>query len=470
MRLIFSIFVSLVAGCGTKRNPQACCTSEADCLNVGLPVGTLCDEGLLCRGNRCVEQACSGTADCDVTAPYCVTTDEGRCSEACTADSQCPGLAQSDADQFCVAGGCVQCRESSDCDAAAPLCADGRCVTCAAHADCASGVCAGGTCAAEDEIAYVSTTGSPASECTPSSPCNSVIRAIAVSPPRRYVLIDSGTYSSTSAIILSGARTLIGRGAGRPVLTRSTDGAIIEDGVGADLKLEHIEIFGARGMSPNDGNGILCRSGSTKFELADMTVRMNASSGFAGSCSLVASSSHFDDNGYDGVQLIASTATIERCTANGNGGAGLFLDAGTFTVSNTVVARNARMGVELYATGPGNVFEFNTVIDNGRAAQNPSGGFDCNLQGAGSGTIANNIIARNLPFQTTGCVVANSLIIDDDIAPLKFKSPDAAPYDYHIQPGSTAVDFGGTSTIKIDMDGEARPAGAANDIGADELQ
>ena len=39
-----------------------------------------------------------------------------------------------------------------------------------------------------------------------------------------------------------------------------------------------------------------------------------------------------------------------------------------------------------------------------------------------------------------------------------------------VQCGLAAIDLAGTSaTIKVDIDGESRPFGVANDIGADEL-
>jgi hypothetical protein len=66
-KLVIAI-AALLCACGTKQNPRACCTDAADCMNVGLPVGTVCDEGLLCRGNRCVEDPCSSSAECDVSA------------------------------------------------------------------------------------------------------------------------------------------------------------------------------------------------------------------------------------------------------------------------------------------------------------------------------------------------------------------------------------------------------------------
>jgi hypothetical protein len=465
-KLVIAI-AALLCACGTKQNPRACCTDAADCMNVGLPVGTVCDEGLLCRGNRCVEDPCSSSADCDVSAPYCVETDEGRCSEACTMDSECPGFGQTAQQDFCVEGGCVECRAGmNDCPANAPICSTvGACVTCELHTDCASGVCAGGACANESQIAYVATNGSASSDCSRTSPCNGVARALAVMPSKQYVLIDVGTYTSTTAIELAGVRTLIGRGTtSRPVLTRSTDGPILATVSNAEVKLEHLEIFGARGaVEPNVGSGIRCSFGASKFELVDTAVRMNQGDGYRSvSCSLVARRSLFEGNGEHGVSLIDSNGDFESCTVVSNG-LGMQLDNGVFHVVNTFVVRNPGYGISMYSVGNGNTVQFSTIADNGGL-----GGFECNLQG-GTGTFSNNIFVRNTPEQTTGPCAFPSSISDTNAAPLKFVRPDSAPYDYHLLPGSSAVDLGSSSSVLTDFDGQTRPFGAGPDIGADEL-
>ena len=68
------------------------------------------------------------------------------------------------------------------------------------------------------------------------------------------------------------------------------------------------------------------------------------------------------------------------------------------------------------------------------------------------------------------CVFATSLI-GPDISLIKFKSPDNSPYDYHLTSGSSAIDKALTaSSVAVDFDGDARPQGAAKDIGADEYK
>ena len=138
-----------------------------------------------------------------------------------------------------------------------------------------------------------------------------------------------------------------------------------------------------------------------------------------------------------------------------------FVDHGLYTVTNNFIFRNAG-GIELYGN-TGSVFEFNTIADNTNI------GFYCQAFGSEL-SLPNNLLARNgTDVDVQNCTLSNSILGGSNIEPLKFKRPDSAPYDYHLQAGSSAVDIAGTSSVKVDFDGEARPAGAANDVGADEL-
>lgn len=462
---------ALVCACGTKQNPRACCTDAADCMNVGLPTGTVCDDGLLCRGNRCVEEPCTTSAECDVTAPYCVETDDGLCAEACTADSQCPGLGQTAEQTFCVDGGCAECRAGmNDCPADAPVCSStGACVTCEAHGDCASGVCADGACARENEIAYVAANGAPSSNCERSTPCNTVARAFAVTPAKLYVLVDQGSYTSANEIQLSGARRIIGRGAARPSFTRSTEGPVFGTLGPFDGRLEYVEVFGAHGTGATDtaATGILCSGNGTKLGLIDVVVRANQYDGVrAQGCEFKASRSSFEANGNHGVALTDSNGEFDRCNVSGNG-IGLTLDGGRYRVTNSFITRNTNTGLDLYSSGNGNAVLFNTFADNGTTAGD-LGGLNCNAQ-PNNILVLNNILVRNTPVPPMGPCIATNSIIDSEIGPLKFVRPDSPPYDYHLSSGSSALDLGSITDVKVDIDGESRPFGNGADIGADEL-
>lgn len=112
-----ALLVLLFASACTKKNPEACCTTEADCTSLGLPIGSDCGDGLMCIGNRCVATTtCQAPSDCPSATPQC--NPEGTC---------------------------VECLETSECGN--QVCGDsGQCVACIANEECDVGFCSEGTC------------------------------------------------------------------------------------------------------------------------------------------------------------------------------------------------------------------------------------------------------------------------------------------------------------------------------------
>lgn len=469
------VFVVLLVAC-TKPNPNLCCTDEADCDAAGLPHDSTCAAGLVCRGHQCISEPCTTASQCEASAPYCVAD---LCAEACSDDLHCPGLGQRLDEVYCVDGSCHECRPGlvGDCGATTPVCDQGSCRACMAHHECDSGVCsADGRCADDASVAYVDTTGSTASECTRLAPCSSIARALDVTPPRKYVLVSPGTYPSSVTIRPVAERWIIGSGAS-PVLTRSTPGPLVTVGGGSVVTLENLELVNATGVSGSDdqlGYGILCalNNGTPTLNLKRVTVRESALAGVYGvGCILTATDSSFLNNGNDGVRLSDGTATFDRCLFTGHRRTGMDLDGGLYSVTNSFVVRNSgesAKGIALYSTNSGHRIEFNTIADNiDTSSVNVGAGFQCNLSAPAS--FPNNIIVRNTR-QTSGpaCTYPSSIILDSDVGGLKFKSPDAAPFDYHITAGSIAIDAATASTLDHDFDGE--PRAAPRDVGADEYR
>lgn len=461
--LVVVFTLAAATGC-TKQNPNLCCTDEADCAAQGLSNDSQCADGLLCRGNQCIAVSCSASSECDASAPYCVNA---SCSEACVGDEQCPGFGQSMA-PYCVAGACVECRAdvATDCGSATPVCDGGACRACNKHDECASGACGtDGACVSESAIAYVDVTGSGVSDCSKASPCNTLTRALQQS--KTYIVVSSGTYPSNTLTTINGQHVVIGRGTSKPVLTRTTPGSVIST-LSGELTVDNLEIRGGSSTTNDDyGAAILCTTsaGATKVHLVRSRLTANATGVRAQGCALDATECSFTANG-SGVQATDSTATFDRCNVEGNG-SGLILDGGLYQVTNSFIVRNTATGiaagVSIYSNENGTKFEFNTVVDNAAV------GFECNLQNV-TGSFPNNIIARNGGFQTTGpnCSYPSS-IIGATVTDLKFKSPDASPYDYHLSSGSVAIDAATLSSIATDFDGDARPTGAGRDVGADEF-
>lgn len=454
----FLVLISFLAAC-EKSNPNLCCTDEADCSAVGLEAIRPCADEKVCRGNVCVIEQCNTPAECDVSAPYC---QEGSCRESCSDDNQCPGSGQQASSRFCEGGTCVACRVNSDCAADVPVCEMGTCERCDDHADCASGVCTSdGRCAEASDVAYVAATGSSSAECTESTPCSTIEHAMSLLPARTYILLETGTYTRPGSLTIRDRRYIIGRGNPRPIITRSDSGAIVLALGSADIHFERLQISGAIQTPGNDANAldgyaVYCQvsAGTPTLLFRDVTITNNNRGIGARECRLDVQRSHFVNQDYalDTTDVIA---TIDRNLFESSYTS---LDGGIYKFVNNIVARTSA-GFDFYSGQAGNVVEFNTFVDTS---------FRCNLLVPQS--FPNNIFARAPDPAAMNCSYPNSIVEPTNIGALQFVRPDGAPYDYHLQPGSSAIDAAGASTIDHDFDGDARPKGAGRDVGADEAQ
>ncbi len=102
----------------------------------------------------------------------------------------------------------------------------------------------------------------------------------------------------------------------------------------------------------------------------------------------------------------------------------------------------------------------NTVLVSHTVGISVSAGNTVTLQGTlwGSGAWANG-----MDWGGSGTILTGTVNLWGDPA---FVDPDSG--DYHIGPGSAAIDAGVDAGVLVDMDGEPRPVGDGYDIGADE--
>jgi len=193
--------------------------------------------------------------------------------------------------------------------------------------------------------------------------------------------------------------------------------------------------------------------------------------------------------GYSAATL--SGNTVISNTAGRNGG-GLFLRYSAATLVNNIVAENragtAGSGLYIIASAPHLLH--NTIARN--SGGDASGLFVTSLAGDTSDVILTNTIlvshtmgitvtaestatlegtlwgsgswADNADWGGDGTIVTGTVNVWGDPA---FVNPDRG--NYHIGPGSAAVDQGVDAGVRIDADGEPRPQGAGYDIGADEF-
>jgi hypothetical protein len=440
--------LAMLVGC-TKPNPNRCCISEADCTAQGLPVDSQCTDGLVCRGGQCIAVTCTISADCELGAPYCTGDDQRLCSDACTADMQCPGFGEDGDKQFCEDGRCVVCREGrADCPGV-EICDQGGCRGCVAHSECATGICTGGTCAPESEVAVTAPTGSASSDCTVAEPCN-LARALGLSPPRKYIVLAAGTYEAV-AYAIDGTQRLVGRGIGETTLRGSGSTSVFTLAAGVDeLTVEQVTI------DANGTPGLSCEGITQvkpRLRIYDSAVR----------------------NATTAIRSVNCELHIDRVilTANGDGVEAEGPTSGLIT--NSFAFRNTGVAIRLRTIGVSTAGEmpsiaFNTFVDNGT-------GISCS---AGNQPISvsapNNIIARNgvNTISSGNCGQFGESfpgsMVRNDVGDLMFKSPDMPPYDYHIMSGSIAIDAALGGTLTHDFDGDVRPQGAGRDVGADEAE
>lgn len=465
--------VLLTIGCGTRRNPAFCCINEEDCQNVGLPVGSSCEDGFRCRANMCVFETCESSAQCADDAPYCIAGD-GICVMQCADDAQCPGFGQSNDQAFCSGGNCVTCKTSADCSPDAPICDAGECRACAAHDECATSVCDDGMCAPASDIAYADPSASTGSDCSQGSPC-ALTKALSIAPSRKFIRLAAGTYTNPPALMISGTRHVIGDASRPTIKSDGTAGPVLAIGLGSTVTLERLEVLGGTGtMSPNGGDGIVCgdaSSANASLRVRDVVIRQNQRYGLrANGCMLHVTKSRFERNAAFAVDTQDTAVTFDGNVVIGNGTGsatvkgGIQLDGGIVSVTNNIVARNIGFGIDVYADPAIATVEFNTIVDNGTGLQMQT--VDPLVSSA-----ANNLIARNSTVNvmcSSDCSTTGSLIVGSDITALRFVSPDVAPYDYHVMDGSSALGVSaGSTTVNVDIDGDARPMSAA-DVGADE--
>lgn len=295
---------------------------------------------------------------------------EGRCGA--NADCTSPGAGVCD-----VTGTkqCVQCTatDHAACTGNAPICgADNACRACAAHTECDSNACslATGSCAAETDIAYVSSTGTDNSTCDKSAPCLSM--AAALMTARHYVKIH-GTIDG--AVVVDKGRTVTFLADPGAMLTRGNGGDVLTvRDTGTSLTIYDLGISGATASSV----GISLAGGIPALSLIRVTVSNNDGGGIASAGSLTIDHSTITNNGSStaisrpGISITGGSLSLAQSLVSGNLAGGVQVGDPTAKfaiVSNKFVNNGAGTsltgGVNIDANfNSANLLEFNTFYKN----------------------------------------------------------------------------------------------------------
>jgi hypothetical protein len=476
MRAFYVSLMFICIAC-TKPNPNRCCTDEADCNAKGIPVGSVCDVGLVCRGNQCISEPCTSAAACDEAAPYCVAE---LCSETCAEDAHCPGFAQDPRSIFCMAGTCVECRDAADCPSTAPVCNAGSCRGCNADSDCASGVCDNdeAKCIAEASVVYVAPSGSTTSNCTRADPCT-LARAFTVADANRPAIkLGSGSNSmGGTGPIGSKAVTIYGPG------NVSGDGGPLDS---ATLRLRDVVWTGSPGCMNSATNMPKPVLDLKRVDLAasnivvdtcdaiirDSKIRSTASPGTQ--IPLISTNGEFA--GINGATTNrGSTVTIERTVLDGGDPAIDSIRFSTVQISNSIfknqgtssgwirTGNNSGTGAVRFSTFYKSVLKCAVVAGNGFLESSNNIFFNV-VSGApadtATGTYCSHTYDLVIPQATSLAGSGNKLAVDPRFL-------NASGGDFHLMANSPAIDAADpASTQATDFDGTARPQGAARDMGA----
>lgn len=405
-------------------------------------------------------------AACTVKNPhYCADRPNNLCDDggdapiACMSNDQCAAPKA-----ICdVAGSkiCVQCiapGQTSACMGATPTCSsDNTCQACSAHADCGSAACLpDGSCAMENEVAYLDSGGTDNPTCSKALPCTKFDKALVTG--RMFVKIkgminEQVTINNRSVTLLAdpGAK-----------LTSTNSGVILRVDGSSVVNIYDLEISNGLGAG---GIGLSMPAGNSATVNLRRAKLLNNTGG--------------------GINTSNGNLTVSQSTISSNAGGGISLTNGTFVIVGNVFFNNGTQlgsvgGVAITASqNAANRLEFNSFNKN-----QTQDGLGTAIQCiAGSFTARNNILsgngtASNLE-QTGGTCLHAYSIVRPGALPAGTGNSAMDPLftntttgDLHLMAGSPALGAADPSSnllgaAEFDIDEQKRTSPA--DLGADEV-
>jgi len=391
--------------------------------------------------------------------PRCLT-DSGP-EETCDADHPC-------SDGICLDGLCVQCTadDVSRCTGDTPICntTSHDCVGCDSHDDCPmSDACLPtGSCANASDIAYVEAGGT--GNCDQEMPCGLLTTALATT--KATIKMKGAIIESDTVTIDSNARVILAD----PATSLDT----------------------SKNSVP-----VLQVSGTSNVEIYDLLITGSSGSNAPGlrvvngaNVTLVRAKLSVNDGGFGAIVDTAGMFKAIQSEISGNKYGGMRIINTQFEIVNTAIINNGGLSgligglnlLDLPSTGTFKI-EFSTIARNQGSSGAPNG-INCSTVNPPAKTFTNNIIWDNTGTGSPGGEQvggANCTASFSTIGPQPFtggpgniaddpKFANLASGDYHLMMVSPARDTADpAATLGVDFEGDARPEGAARDMGADEF-
>jgi hypothetical protein len=388
----------------------------------------------------------------------------------CSRDQDC-----SSPTPFCVNTACAACRESTACPVARPVCdtVSHACRTCIKDSECDSGACdlGAGRCIDQAAILYASPAGFTTDPCTQTSPCSLQHAAQLVNTGTPYIVLQPGRYSG-GADFNGKKATITGSNAIIDIADDPLSLVTIENN--SDISMRNIDIDDhvINLMTETVGAIVLSKSSLTISNMNSTTTHIRA----------IGTTNN----------NIGHTLTITQSSFSGPGilggdnSPGLIIDRCIFrNFAPQAFAVSINVGDAIQLTNSvlisdslhqllsiGNSLQASHIVHNTFLGGT---GIDCHATATPYQILDSNIF-YNIPTISAGSACQYQYNLSVPNAGLAgpgnitgdpmFK--DAANGDFHLKPGSAAIDTANPGDVFTghDFDGTSRPQGARSDIGA----